>query len=51
VFSPCQVWNILPCGEIKNNKIREKENTFNIAFGMKEKTETSMHGIGRIRIH
>jgi len=45
------VWNILPCGEIKNNKIREKENTFNIAFGMKEKTETSMHGTGRIRIH
>ena len=37
--------------EIKNNKIREKENTFNIAFGMKEKTETSMHGTGRIRIH
>ena len=37
--------------EIKNNKIREKENTFNIAFEMKEKTETSMHGTGRIRIH
>ena len=33
------------------DKIREKENTFNIAFEMKEKTETSIHGIGRIRIH
>ena len=42
-----QVWTILPRVEIKNNKIRKKENTFN----KRRKTEFRMHGAGNVRIH